>query len=172
MNTANSTTAQAVGDIRQSLDTQLAPFAATMGWAEQEIEAAQHRHQESGQGAIWRAFPLLRPTHNRFHTSERLYRAHAAELLDRLAEGKNPRSATAAEMMAVLMESSLPAPLNSGAAHLYMRLFSQAFPEYFGQHIASPTDLAAYERVHGVEADEYESDLRRKLTQAWRTPGA
>ncbi|WP_424892352.1 hypothetical protein [Streptomyces sp. XH2] len=163
---------QTIDDIWRNLALMLAPTFAVREWAETEIQAAQQRHQESGQGPIWRAFPLVKPTHGRLHTSERLYRAHAAEVLNRVAEGKNTQPATAAEMICVLMESSLPAPLNSAAAHLYMRLFAQVFPEDFHRLIASPTDLDAYERVHGAEADAYESDLQRKLTQTWRTPTA
>ncbi|MBM7173972.1 hypothetical protein JQK87_37575, partial [Streptomyces sp. G44] len=132
---------QTIDDIWRNLESMLAPIDAVRGWAEEEIQAAQQRHQESGRGPIWRAFPLVRPTLGRLHTSERLYRAHAAEVLDRIAEGKNTQPATAAEMISVLMESSLPAPLNSAAAYLYMRLFAQVFPEDFRQLIASPTDL-------------------------------
>ncbi|MFF4531511.1 hypothetical protein ACFY1P_19855 [Streptomyces sp. NPDC001407] len=163
---------QTVDDIWHNLELKLAPTFAVLEWGEEEIQAAQQRHQETGRGPIWRAFPLIKPTHGRLHTSERLYRTHAAEVLDRVAEGRNTQPATAAEMISVLMESSLPAPLNSAAAHLYMHLFAQAFPEDFHQLIASPTDLDAYERVYGAKADEYESDLRRKLTQTWRTPKA
>ena len=161
---------ETVVGIWRHLESMLGPFLAVREWAEGEIQAAQQRHQESGQGPIWRAFPLVRPTLGRLNTSERLYRAHAAELLDRVAEGKDTQPATAAEMICVLMESSLPAPLNSAAAYLYMRLFAQVFPEDFRRLVASPTELDAYERVHGSEADEYESDLQRKLTQAWRKP--
>ncbi|WP_394426769.1 hypothetical protein [Streptomyces sp. SGAir0957] len=165
MSTASEET---LADIWRNLESMLAPIITVREWAEDEIQAAQQRHHENGRGPIWHASSLVRPTLGRLHTSERLYRAHAAEILDRVAEGENTRPATAAEMICVLMESSLPAPLNSAAAYLYMRLFAQLFPEDFCRLVASPTELDAYERVHGSEADEYEADLQRKLTHAWR----
>jgi len=154
-------------DILQTLQEETASTLKVVSWAEEEIERAQHRHGECGRGPIWSAgFRLVRPTLDRLHTSELLYRSHAAELLDRLAKGQDTRTATTAEMIAAMMETALRAPLTPSAYCLAMRLFFRAFPEA-GASLFADTDAldpAAYESVHGAQADEHEAALRRTLT--------
>ncbi|MFE3506435.1 hypothetical protein [Kitasatospora sp. NPDC059160] len=162
---------QFVADFKARLESAFAPLFATMEWAEEEIQEGQARHGERGQkeSRIWReSFALVKPTHDRLSRAEMLYRAHAAELINRVATGQDTRPGTTAEMIAVLMDSSAAAPLNSAAVCLYMRLFSRAFPEQFAQHIAEAIELDAYESVHGRRADEYEAEMRHKLAQEWR----
>jgi len=135
-------------------------------WAEEEISKAQARHGEQGKGPIWKSFPLLKATHERLFL-EVLYRAHCREILDRVAKGQDTRPGTDAEMLVVLHDSSLAAPLNSTAACLYFRLGARSIPEL--QQISEfAIDLDAYEGVHGNQADDYERELRKKLSQKFR----
>ncbi|WP_370112931.1 hypothetical protein [Streptacidiphilus sp. MAP12-33] len=164
-----------VESIWQNLHQETASVLAVFGWAEEEIEKAQRRHGETGRGPIWRAgFSLARPALDRTRTSEMLYRSHAAELLDRLATGEDTRPATTAEMIAALMETALGAPLTPSAFCLTMRLFLRAFPQTAVSLFTDTNTLdpAAYKNVHGAKADEHEAELRRKLTQNSRMPGA
>jgi hypothetical protein len=138
---------------------------APLEWAEDEIERAQRRHGEVGNGPIWKAFKLLRPPYS---MPEPIFRAHCRELLDRVAHGEDTRPATDAEMMYALSEVSLATPLPGGASCLYMRLIRRAWPEKWDEEFKREIDLDAYEHVHGRAADDYEMWLRHKLTQPRR----
>ncbi|NIY68091.1 hypothetical protein [Streptomyces malaysiensis] len=145
----------------------------TMEWAESEIEKAMARHGEPkpptgerGKGPIWNSFILLKSTHDKLNR-EVLYRSHAHEILERVAKGQDTRPGTDAEMIVVIHEATLAAPLTSGAACLYFRVLDRSVPE-LARATAPEIDLASYEKVHGRVADEYEAELRRKLRQDWR----
>jgi hypothetical protein len=154
------------GAIADLLDSTLDQCA----WADEEIEAAQLRHDERDRGPLWRSFSLLRPTHDR-PWPELVYRTHCRELLDRVATGADTRPATDAEKLAVLSAASQAAPLNGGAETLYLRLGTRHFPGIFAG-AGEVLDIQAYEKVHGSRADEYEAQLTKKLTQPWRMIGA
>jgi len=139
-------------------------------WAEEEIEAAQLRHGEKDRGPLWHSFRLLKPTHE-LAWPELVYRAHCCELLDRVAAGIDTRPATDAEKIAVLSAASQVAPLNSGAETLYLRIGTHLFPDIF-DGILDVLDVQAYEKVHGTRADDYETQLARKLAQPWRRTDA
>ncbi|MFE5853172.1 hypothetical protein ACFQ61_08120 [Streptomyces sp. NPDC056500] len=141
--------------------------------AEEEIEKAQARHEEPkpplgerGQGPIWNSFGLLRWPHDE-PAAEELYRAHCREILDRVASNRDTRPGTDAELIVVIRKATLAAPVKSGAACLYFRLFNRALPK-FASSIADEIDVAAYEKVHGRIADDYEAELRVRLRQGWR----
>lgn len=135
-------------------------------WAEEEIEAAQRRHGEKDRGPLWHSFRLLRATHER-EWPELVFRAHCRELLDRVAAGHDTRLATDAEKLAVLSVASQTAPLNGGAETLYLRIGARMLPDIF-DGVCDVLDVQAYEKVHGSRADEYESQLTRRLAQPWR----
>ena len=139
-------------------------------WAEDEIEAAQRRHGERDRGPLWNSFRLLKPTHERAWP-ELVYRAHCRELLDRVAAGIDTRPATDAEKIGVLSAASQAAPLNGGAETLYLRIGTRMLPDVF-EGIGDVLDVQAYEKVHGSRADDYETQLARKLAQPWRRIGA
>ncbi|MFE4832979.1 hypothetical protein [Streptomyces sp. NPDC056672] len=139
-----------------------------MEWAEEEIEKAQARHREQGRGPIWHSFSLIMSTHDKLRR-EVLYRAHCHEILERVARGKDTRPGTDAEMIVVLHESSLVGPLKSAAACLYFRLANRSIP-VLARAVTPEIDVAAYEKLHGRVADDYEADLRRKLRQETRVP--
>lgn len=133
-----------------------------MQWAEDEIDAAQHRHGAVAD-RIWGSFGLLRPTHELMRT-EPVYRAHCRELLDRVACGQDTRPGTAAECCIALREISLRVPLRTSAAGLYTRMWRLAQ--------LPPADLTNnsehYEALEGSQIDEHVAWLRAKLRQDWR----
>lgn len=151
---------EAIAEVLQGLGV-VESICRQMEWAEEEISKAQARHGEQGKGPIWRSFRLLTPTHDRM-SSELLYRSHCHELLERSATGQDTRPATDAEILAALVETSLAVPLSSSAACLYFRLVNRSVPE-LTRAMEPAADLTAYEEVHGRQADEHESDFRRKL---------
>ena len=149
---------QLVADIRGELES---AFAA-IDWAEQEITAAQQRHPAAAD-RIWHSFVLLRPTHDLMST-EFVYRAHCAELLDRVAAGDDTRPGTAAECCIALCETSQLAPLTHAAVGLYARMWQTAgLPE-----VDLTDHLVHYETLEGSLIDDHEQWLRRKLQQSWR----
>jgi hypothetical protein len=147
-----------VSDVEQVLQE----LAGPLRWAEEEIAAATARHPAAA-GAVDAGFGLLAPTHPLFR-SEDLYRAHCAELLDRIARGGDTRPGTAAECCAVLSEVSLEVPLPTHAVGLYARMWSQA-----GLRPAALADIRThYEAIAATQIDDLEAELRRKLRQDWR----
>jgi len=94
--------------------------------------------------------------------TEFVYRAHARELLDRVAAGADTRPATAAELCLACVEVSQQAPMHGAGAGLFFRMWLHAFPDH-----PATTDQAAqqihYERLHGSQIDDLEQALRRKL---------
>ncbi|MFC9974286.1 hypothetical protein ACFVH6_25620 [Spirillospora sp. NPDC127200] len=139
------------------------------GWAQDEIEQAQRRHGEEGRdGPIWNAFLRLEDRHG-IMESEIIYRAHCRELIERVVAGGDLTEPTAVEMMRVVREASLRAPLNSTGTGLYLRLFARALPDEAEQVFAEiGRTVGDYERIHGERMDDAESDLRKKLRQSWR----
>lgn len=131
-------------------------------WADDEIEKAQARYGETGRGPLWSSFGLLRRSHVEMD-DEIIYRAHAREILERVAAGHDLRPGTDAEMITVLRDASLKAPFTSSAACLYFRIAARSFPAIFAA-IKEDIDLPAYERLHGESANSHESVLRAKLT--------
>ena len=160
-----------LNDMVTRIETQLTPLFDLMGIAEEEIEAAQKRFHEpvgKGDGPIWNSFNLLVPTESVM--TEKLYRAHVQELLDRVGDGEDTRPATKAEMLGVLAIMSQEAPLPPSATGLYFKLMSHLFPE-FADEVLEETNrtVGDYERLHGFEMREQEEFLRLKLYVDWRT---
>ncbi len=130
--------------------------------AEEEIERAQRRHSEKAD-AIWSSFKHLVPTEVLGQTGDELYRRHCPELLDRVGEGRDLRPGTAAEVVAGIAGISQLAPPSRTMTLLYMRLFSELFPD---------EARTIFEETGPMEADSYEetriaeleAEFRRKLT--------
>jgi hypothetical protein len=150
-----------VADIFKDLGSVMSSAFEKMGWAEDEIEKAQARHGETGRGPLWNSFLTVRQNEDHM-ADEIIYRAHAREILDRVAAGHDVRPGTDAEMIASIRAASLMAPLSSTAATLYFRIAARSFPALFAT-VMSVIDLEAYEAVHGTAADDQESWLRAKL---------
>ncbi len=86
-----------------------------------------------------------------------LYRAHARELLERVASGEKVDGGTAAECLAALSEGSLKAPLASSYAHAMTWLFRKCFP-------TAKVEDAGSEGYPG-ELGEILAELRRKTSR-------
>ncbi|MFB7919520.1 hypothetical protein [Streptomyces sp. NPDC056061] len=147
-----------------------AEFIGTLiEWAEDEIQKAQDRHGEPkpgpgerGTGPLWNSFSLLKADGNETLRLEPLYRAHCREILERVAKGQDTRPGTDAELIVLIHEASLVAPMTSGAECLYFRLLDRSVPE-LARAAAPKIDLGAYEKVHGRAADDFEAELRHRL---------
>ncbi|WP_067694584.1 hypothetical protein [Nocardia jejuensis] len=135
-----------------------------MHWAEDEIAAAQKRHPAHAD-ILWHSFGVLGIGEDK--PSELAYRAHYRELLERIATGRDTRHATAVEVLCVLRAASLAAPLSSPAAGLYFRMWDAAgLPDFDPNgHV---TERTHYEALYGSRIDEYEAQVRRRLTHDQR----
>lgn len=159
------TTVNDLAQILNDTENELSGVFESLEWSEEEIAAAMRRHPDQAD-TIWHSFSLLTPTHDLMVT-EFVYRAHCRELLDRVAAGEDTRPGTAVEVCCVCYEASQRAPLTSPATGLYMRMWSQAFPDKpvfgdAGEH---------HEALEGSRIDDMEADTRRKLTVRERTLG-
>jgi len=150
-----------------AVTSELAEAFTMMDWAEDEIARATCRHPDHAD-VLYHAFMLLRPRDlGRGMNSELVYRAHAAELLERLATGADTRPATAAELCLVCAHVSQQAPMHGAAAGLYFRMWQTAFP-----HCPITADHAGqqvhYEKLYGAQIDDLEHELRAKIADPRR----
>ena len=126
---------------------------------ESVIAKARNRHPEHGK-AIWNSFLLLVPSKLLWEAPEPVYRAHCAELLDRVMNGQDTTLGTKAEIMMALSESSLAHPLAHTAAVLYARLFRELLPR---------TPIA--EELAQLGAMAYDSETERLLADLAKSTG-
>lgn len=142
------------------LTAECAPIFDQIGWAEDEIAAAQRRHPAVAD-RLWHCFLLLEHGHELMRR-EILFRAHCREILERVAAGHDTRDGTAAEVVVVLRAACLAVPLTTTGAGLYLRMWRAAGlpPVDPNGHIA---DQEHYEALVGRQIDELEADLRRQL---------
>ena len=149
-----------IAEVEQVVDA----IGDAVGWAVEEIAAAASRHPDAA-AAIEDSFPLLRPTHPLL-CSEAVFRAHCVELLDRVAHGADTRPGTAVECCVVLSTVSLEVPLPTYAVGLYARMWRQA-----GLPANELADAGThYEAIAGSQIDDFEADLRQRLSRDWRVP--
>lgn len=130
--------------------------------AESVIAQARRDHPEH-EAAIWNSFSLLLPSKLLHEAPEPLYRAHCAELLERVCEGLDTTLGTKAEITMALAETSLRSPLTHTAAVLYAQLFRELLPRTpVAGEIAQLTTLAFDCDTESLLAD---------LAQDARAPG-
>lgn len=133
-------------------------------WAEDEISRAQQRHPDVAD-VLHHSFSLLTATHERM-TTEFIYRAHARELIERVATGVLTKPATSVEVVLLLMRASLVTPLNTTAFGLYLRMWRRAGLPDLGGPIE---DLDGhYEAINASGIDDFEAIARRKLAMPSR----
>ncbi len=115
-----------------NISARLGSIFETMGWAEDEITAAETRHPEHAE-QIRTCYLPLQPS-DVLHTlfNERNYRAHVRELLERIPQGKPLAPATAVEMVILFSYASLAAPLNNDGTAAFHKLMLRAY----GRNIA------------------------------------
>ena len=133
-----------------------------MAIAEEEIAAAQEAHPDKA-GDIWHSFTHLRPSPLLEPRTPQLYRAHARELIQRVAAGHTKKAelaaATAAELCCVFCAASQLSGLQSDAVAAYQKLFKQVFPDVFLE------DEVTIQESYPGRADEIIAELRRKVRQ-------
>ena len=111
-----------------------------------------------------RAFGILVPPVSLRNKDDRLYRAHARELIERTASGESAVLATKAEVLAALSELSLTAPPNQQHAALMETLFAEVMGKKIdGEPIREPFE--------GASGELFEQ-LRRRFRTDGREPRA
>ena len=100
--------------------------------AEEEIEAAKQRYPNKA-AQLHNSFKLLCPPETFASFTSELYRAHAKELLQRIARGKDLSLATRAELCIALSEASFLAPLRNDFYCFYSQCFRAVFPKKYGE---------------------------------------
>jgi hypothetical protein len=152
-------------DLVREVQTGLPGIFEQIGWAEDEIEAAQRRHPRQ-RDLLWHAFGLLTPGADRKWGTEFVARSHFRELLTRVSSGHDTRPGTDAEMVVVISQTSGLAPINTAGAGLYFRLWHRAgFPDL------GVDNRAHYEALEHGPINKMERDLRQKLAQKDRRLG-
>lgn len=124
--------------------------------AEEEIAAAALKYPEKAAELRASFNPLLFP--GQFtNFSKDVYRAHARELLERVAKGENTKPGTDAECLVALSLASLKAPLTSGHLAAMERVFATVYPDKVDQNIGR----AAWP----TETDEILSEIKAKIAR-------
>ena len=115
---------------------------------------------------LWCSFKLMAPY---IEMTDVAYRVHCRELLERVAAGEDTRPGTDGEIMMVLSETSMQAPLTHAATTLQLRLFARRLPNE-AKRADLVDELENLEAVssHRRGADELEAESRRKLAQPER----
>lgn len=130
--------------------------------AHEEIESAKRESPEHG-AELRRLFPVLVPGEvGRFGAT--LYRVHARELCERVLDGLDLRPGTDAEILAVLSNASLKAPLTVEPAALFEAVFARCFD--------ASRVLEGGPRPEPWQGsnDELARTLRRKIARLARRP--
>jgi hypothetical protein len=92
--------------------------------ADDEIVRAQKRWPDRAD-QIDEGFSILCPSPCLMNVNEKIYRAHCAELLDRVARNQDTGTATDAEILWSLSQLSQSAPLNHDASAAFRQLFEK-----------------------------------------------
>lgn len=136
------------------------------GTAEEEIAIAKKAAPRKAK-VLHASFRLLVPT-DPLRKSERLYRVHVRELLDRVCMRQDTRVGTDAEMVGVLADSSYLAPLNHEGQVLYEHFFRKLFPEDARKIEWSMSIEFLTAKMREPQMQDIERLARRKLYQDWR----
>lgn len=130
-----------------------------MDIAEQEIERGKQMYPGAS-SAIHASFTHMCPTDIlRFVNSDKLYRLHVREIVDRVAHGLSPQGATDAEVIGLLYMLSLNSPLKPHAVGLYIRLMHKHFK------LGDKEELNNYESLYAGRMDEMYADAVIALTR-------
>jgi len=138
------------------------------------ITETRNRHPEH-EKAIWNSFSLLMPSKLLQEAPEPVYRAHCAELLERVIAGQDTTLGTKAEIMMALSETSLRSPLTHTASVLYAKLFREILPRTpITEELARLSDMAYDGATESLLAEMAQSirviDRKPKRQADWYTP--
>lgn len=153
-----STTTDAAAEILASIGLDFGAIFDRIGWAEDEIAQGAKRHPEHAD-RIYHSFALLSGGDAAARMGvEAVYRAHARELVERVARGEDTRPGTAVEVVIGLLAAAERAPLSHEGFGLCARLWAVAgLPDHDGfadkrEHI---------EALHASRIDAEEAAARR-----------
>ncbi len=149
---------ETAAEILASFDQNFGAIFERINWAEDEIAQAAARHPERAD-AIYHSFSLLSGGDAAERMSvEAVYRAHAREILERVAHGQDTRLGTAVEVVIGLLAAAERAPLSHEGFGLCARLWVTAgLPDNDG----FSTKLEHIEALHSSRIDAEEADARR-----------
>ncbi len=159
-----TTAAEFIAGVEQTL----APIFERMSWAEDEIKQAQARHPEQAD-TLYHSFTLLSGGDASSRMSvEAVYRAHAREILERVALAADTRPGTSVEIIIGLLAAASNAPLSHEGFALCARLWVAAgLPDHDG----FTEKLDHLEALHADRVDREEADARRTCRQDDRKLG-
>lgn len=106
------------------------------------------------------AFGVLKPSPILRTFSMELYERHAEEIVRRVMAGQDVRPGTKAEVLAMMSETSLKAPLNQPGQALTEALFRELFPK---SHALRGMGMTSEWHVRQVQEDFEEA--KRRLSQ-------
>ncbi len=154
----STTTTDTAAEILASFEQSFGAIFDRIGWAEDEIAQAASRHPERAD-AIYHSFSLLSGGDAAERMSvEAVYRAHAREILERIAHGQDTRPGTAVEVVIGLLAAAERAPLSHEGFGLCARLWAVAgLPDHDG----FAGKLEHIEALHAARIDAEEADARR-----------
>ena len=129
-----------------------------MKWAEDEIAQAQARHPELAD-KLYHSFSLLSGGEASARMGvEAVFRAHAREILERVAAGEDTRPGTAVEVVIGLLAAAERAPLSHEGFGLCARLWIAAgLPD----HDEFANSHEHVEALHSDRIDREETEARR-----------
>ena len=104
--------------------------------AEDEIAAGMRRVWATDKEAAARAWGCFRTCQTKFSLNDILFRAHCKEIVQRAIDNKlhfkkDREPATVAELLHVMVQTSLATPLNEQGGRLYWELFKTALPDAY-----------------------------------------
>lgn len=146
-----------IGQVLSALTNAANDIFGVMEWAEDEISYSMNEHPHKSD-LLFGSFLSLRP-HFQF-CSEKLYRAHCREILERVVHGEDVTQPTRAEMLELLSRVSGFIPFHSHAGALYRLIFEELFPGEFAK-VADDMETLT-ERFPG-ETDGLRESLRHEL---------
>lgn len=128
-----------------------------VAWAEDEIAYSMNEHPHKSD-LLFGTFLTLRP-HFQF-CSEKQYRAHCHELLERVAHNEDVKQPTRAEMLELLSRVSAFIPFHSHAGALYRLIFEEVYPGVLGR---ATDDIETLNERFPGETDGLREEIRHEL---------
>lgn len=149
-----------------------------MEWAREEnakvcerIGEVVPQDEDTKGGPVFEALPLAACLLQPYMAPERIFRAHAREIYERVARGEDVRPGTDAEVLGVLADWIMDVPFCGGLMALYFRMAERIVPEDYRVLLASyqedhpDFDLSSFLAEAKEDADEHEADIRGQLTR-------
>lgn len=139
-------------------------------WALEELEAAKERHPDAVK-TFEDSFVAVKPApeHTLLLAPEEIYKAHARELFDRMADGADLTPATEGEIFGLLVDAFGNQPSCGGLTGLYLELSKRVVPEVYDQFLAedpeeTPETVAAFMEENRADMEKHRADIVELLS--------